>query len=58
MNAVEQAVETSKELAARQADNLESVATELFCSPEILRQVLHRESVGLMCFSTANLTQV
>eukprot|EP00193_Tetraselmis_chui_P009258 CAMPEP_0177756620 /NCGR_PEP_ID=MMETSP0491_2-20121128/3206_1 /TAXON_ID=63592 /ORGANISM="Tetraselmis chuii, Strain PLY429" /LENGTH=645 /DNA_ID=CAMNT_0019272215 /DNA_START=222 /DNA_END=2157 /DNA_ORIENTATION=- len=38
MNAVEQAVETSKELAARQADNLESVATELFCSPEILRQ--------------------
>jgi len=38
MGAAEQAVHTSEELAARQADNLESVASELFCSPEILRQ--------------------
>lgn len=39
MEAAEQAAEISRELAAKQAENLEGVATELFCSPEILRQV-------------------
>eukprot|EP00951_Prasinocladus_malaysianus_P023242 scaffold196856_cov23-Prasinocladus_malaysianus.AAC.1 len=39
MDAAERAAETSQLLAARQAENLEKVATELFCSPEILRQV-------------------
>jgi hypothetical protein len=33
---------TSEELALRQAESLESVAQELFCSPEIIRQVRGR----------------
>mmetsp|Transcript_19186 Transcript_19186/g.45774 ORF Transcript_19186/g.45774 Transcript_19186/m.45774 type:complete len:567 (-) Transcript_19186:252-1952(-) len=38
MEAAERASATGRELASRQAESLESLTSELFCSPEILRQ--------------------